>query len=166
MKNIINAIFILCLAVATSSCTESDKSKVIGVWKLKTRTTDIPFDVNNDGSFSTNLVDEIDCNEIETLTFEENGTVFSGNEASVILKYFKTADSNTYGLNVECNKDGVISFASSYNEIDENTIQVSGRDYVISNNEMTVVFEGAVKIYNEDFSEIIETRDLTLVYTK
>jgi len=166
MKNTIKAFFILCLAIAMIACTKSDKSKAVGVWQLTTRTTDIPFDVNNDGVFSTNLVDEIDCNDIETLTFEENGTVFSGNEASVIMKYFKTADTNSYGLNIDCNKEGIISFASSYNEIDEDTIQVSGRNYVIDNNTMTTIFKDAVKVYNEDFTEIIETRDLKLVYKK
>ena len=31
---------------------------------------------------------------------------------------------------------------------------------------MTTIFKDAVKVYNEDFTEIIETRDLKLVYKK
>ncbi|MFD1014519.1 hypothetical protein [Winogradskyella rapida] len=166
MKITFKAFLILCLVGVTTACSDNDKSKVIGVWELTTRTIAIPFDVNEDGVANTNLVEEIDCNSLETLTFEENGSVYSGNEASVLMQFYKHDEDDTYGLQVDCNKESLISFASSYDEVNANTVQISGRNYEIQGDTMTVVFEDAITIYNEDFSEALETKDLTLIYTK
>ena len=35
-----------------------------------------------------------------------------------------------------------------------------------NDNKISRVFLDAIKIYNEDFTEVLETKDLTLIYTK
>ncbi|MBU2929707.1 hypothetical protein [Winogradskyella psychrotolerans] len=166
MNKIVSVCFLIGLLGLTTSCSDKNEHGVVGTWLLATRTVDIPFDVNKDGVFNTNLIAEIDCNERETLTFETNGTVSSGNEFSNVLRYFKDDSTNVYSINVDCNKEGIISFASEYSIIEENTIKVSNRIYVLKSDTLTTVYKNAIDIYNEDFTDIIETRDLTQVYTK
>ncbi|WP_179339597.1 hypothetical protein [Winogradskyella ludwigii] len=165
-KNLTITYLLLCLLVFTTSCSESAEYDIVGVWGLTTRTADIPFDVNEDGVFNTNLIQEINCNTLETLTFESNGTVFSGNEFSTSVTYFKDEVTNTYWIDVDCDKDGIISFASEYNVIEDNKIKISQRNYTLNSDTLTTVYENAVKIYNSDLTEIIETKNLTLIYTK
>lgn len=148
------------------SCSDKSEHVVIGDWLLTTRTIDLPFDVNQDGVSNTNLVAEIDCNKTETLTFDNNGTVSSGNEFSNLLRYYKENDTNVYRIISDCNTEGIISFASEFKVTDERTIKISDRVYVLSGNTLTTVYENSVKIYNEDFTEVIETKDLKLIYTK
>ena len=148
------------------SCSDKSEHDVIGVWLLTTRTIDLPFDVNLDGVSNTNLIAEIDCNKTETLTFDNNGTVSSGNEFSNPLKYYIENDTNVYRIISDCNTEGIISFASEFEIAEERIIKISDRVYVLSGDTLTTVYENSVKIYNEDFTEVIETKDLKLTYTK
>lgn len=158
---------LICLMGVVMSCSSNDEdSKIEGTWQLTTRTTGISFDVDNDTNYSENLVEEIDCNDSETLTFKADGTVSSGSEYATKIVYFKYRDSDNYGIQVECNEDGMISFASVYDKIDADTVVISGRNYHLNAKTLTTVFENEIAIYNEDFTEVIETRDLKLIYTK
>ncbi|WP_458625901.1 hypothetical protein [Winogradskyella sp. PC D3.3] len=149
-----------------TSCSDRNDHQITGVWLLTTRTIDIPFDVNEDGIAHTNLLDEIDCNERETLSFDTNGMITSGNEFSNTLRFYKEVNTGRYKLNSDCNREGIISFASTYDIIEENTFKISNRVYVLSDNTLTTVYKDAVDIYNDDFSEVLETKDLKLIYTK
>ncbi|WP_152487267.1 hypothetical protein [Winogradskyella psychrotolerans] len=166
MKKTALVSLLIVLLGSTMSCSDKSEHDVIGIWLLTTRTSDLPFDVNQDGVFNTNLVSEIDCNKTETLTFETNGTVSSGNEFSNPLKYYKEEATNVYRINSDCNTEGIISFASEFEITEEDTIKISDRVYVLSGNTLTTVYENSVNIYNEDFTEVIETKDLKLIYTK
>ncbi|MBF8149333.1 hypothetical protein ITJ86_05460 [Winogradskyella sp. F6397] len=166
MNKILAVCFLICIIGMTTSCSDESEHDIVGVWLLTTRTVDIPFDVNQDGESNTNLTKEIDCNKEETLTFKNNGSVFSGNEFSNPLQYYKEDTTNVYRINSDCNTEGIISFASEYNITDEDTIKISDRVYVLQQNTLTTVYKNAVDIYNEDFTEVLETKDLTLVYTK
>ncbi|WP_178984017.1 hypothetical protein [Winogradskyella helgolandensis] len=166
MNKVFSVCFLIGLLGLTTSCSDKNEHGVVGTWLLTTRTVNIPFDVNQDGVSNTNLIAEINCNERETLTFEINGTVSSGNEFSNVLRYFKEENTDVYKVNSDCNREGIISFASEYSTPEENTIKVSARVYVLNGDTLTTVYKNAVDIYNEDFTEVIETKDLTLVYTK
>ena len=166
MKNILITSILICLLGLSMSCSEKKDSQIIGVWKLTTRTINIPFDVNNDGLYNNNLIEEVECNPIETLTFDNNGTVYSGNELSSELTFFKQTNPVTYGINVTCDESAIISFASEFNIISTDTIQISARNYIVNDTTLATIFENAVEIFNKDFTEILETRDLTLIYSK
>ncbi len=153
------------LSVATA-CSDKKEHSVVGMWVLTTRTVDIPFDGNQDGVAHINLLKEIDCNKEETLTFEANGTVSSGNEFSNVLHYFKEDGTNIYKINSDCNTEGIISFASEYRINEEDTIMISNRVYVLKENTLTTTYKDAVEIYNEDATEVIETKDLKLIYSR
>lgn len=166
LKKIALAFLLIVLLSFTISCSDKSEHDVVGVWLLTTRTIDIPFDVNQDDISNTNLVAEIECNKTETLTFENNGMVSSGNEFSNPLKYYKEDDTNVYRIISDCNTEGIISFASEFEITEENTIKISDRVYTLNGDALTTVYKDAVEIYNEDFTEVLETKDLTLIYSR
>lgn len=149
------------------SCSkDTNVSHIVGTWQLSTRTIGASFDVNQDNIYRTNLIKEANCNDIETLTFTEEGTVFSGNEYVSDIIYFKYDDSDNYGINVECDKNRIISFASEYEDLNEASVLILDKVYRIEDHTLTTIFEDAITIYNEDLTTVIETRDLKLVYIK
>ncbi|WP_179352504.1 hypothetical protein [Winogradskyella vidalii] len=164
MNNIVITCLLFCFLL---SCSNDDSdSKIVGTWQLTTRTVGVTFDVNNDNTYNDNLLEVVDCNDSEILTFSADGTVSSGNEFPKDIIYFKYNNSDYYGLQVECNQDGLISFASEYKEVAADTIMILNQNYYIDADTLTTVYDNAITIYSEDLTSVIETRDLTLIYTK
>lgn len=143
-----------------------DSTTVEGMWKLTAYNVDNGFDINNDGIKSINILDEIDCANNEFLTFEPNGVISSNltfNPDIRIVLLDGTTDE--YVFNVTCDNEGVIGFAANYTQNGE-TITYNNKNVSIIDNQLYVVFKNAVKIYNEGFIEVVDTKDLTMVYTK
>ncbi len=166
----------LCLAlmlVFVTSCTsediqESNNSQVLGVWKLNAWNIENGFDINNDGVVSTNLLNEIDCSYQETLLFEANNvvslnTTFNPNLDVVLLNNSDADDE--YRFNVECDTEGIVSLASLYT-LSGSIISFGNIEAVIENNKISIIYKNRIEIYNEDLTQIVETKDLTLVYIK
>lgn len=164
----------LCIAfvlVCFTSCSsddmqDSNNSSISGVWKLTAWNIEGGFDINNDGTISSNLLNEIDCSRNETLFFDNNGvvslnTTFNPDIGIALLN--ETTDE--YSFDVTCDTEGVISLATEYT-IKDSIITIGESEAMIEGNQISLVFEGRIKIHNEDFTEVIETKDLTLVYNK
>lgn len=164
----------LCIAfvlVCFTSCSSDDMQdsnnlSISGVWKLTAWNIEGGFDINNDGTISSNLLNEIDCSRNETLFFDNNGvvslnTTFNPDIGIALLN--ETTDE--YSFDVTCDTEGVISLATEYT-IKDSIITIGESEAMIEGNQISLVFEGRIKIHNEDFTEVIETKDLTLVYNK
>jgi len=164
----------LCIAfvlVCFTSCSsddmqDSNNSSISGVWKLTAWNIEGGFDINNDGTISSNLLNEIDCSRNETLFFDNNGvvslnTTFNPDIGIALLN--ETTDE--YSFDVTCDTEGVVSLATEYT-IKDSIITIGESEAMIEGNQISLVFEGRIKIHNEDFTEVIETKDLTLVYNK
>jgi hypothetical protein len=150
------------------SCSSDDTSDmtVEGTWKLVSWNVPDGFDINNDSIKSLNLLDEIDCTNNETLLFENNGIVSSNQTFNPKIEIALSNEIlNTYTFNVVCDNEGVVSFASNYTQ-NGNTIVLNEGTASIKSNELSRVFLDAIKIYNEDFTAVIATKDLTLIYIK
>jgi len=164
MKRILITIISAILFVSCSN--ETIDMSAVGTWKLTGYNVANGFDLNNDGIKSLNLLNEFECENHETLTFELNGVVSSDKtfnpEVDVILLNEAT---NEYTFNVVCDLEGVIGFASNYSQNGE-IVTYNNKNAVIKGNELSVVFENAIKIYNSDLTQIVDTENLTLVYTK
>ena len=52
---------------------------MIGYWELSGMMADVAVDLNDDTSFSKNLLDETDCFNTMSITFDEDGTFISNN---------------------------------------------------------------------------------------
>ena len=167
MKKIVLVLLVISLVFFTSCSTEPINDAFFQeTWKLTEWSVGISMDLNKDMVSSTNLLDEIDCGNNETLVFDNQGTVVSNLTFNPKVDIsLINASTNAYDFFVECDREGVLSSASSYTK-NNNTIIINNSVFNIDNNELTVVFENAVDIYNEDFTAVVATKDLTLVYTK
>lgn len=155
----------LLLFILITSC--SDSKNIVGNWKLVSWDIGIEIDANGDGIKNSNLLIESDCMNKELLKVEENGTISSKFTFNPTVRINKV---DSYNIKVECPK-GSIGFASSYTiENDRLLLDSEGYYEIIQYEEEGIglkrTFKNAIKIYNYDFSEVTETRDLTLIYTK
>jgi len=165
--NLCIAFILVCFtSCSTDDMQDSNNSSITGVWKLTAWNIEGGFDINNDGTISSNLLNEIDCSRNETLFFDNNGivslnTTFNPDIDIALLN--ETTDE--YSFDITCDTEGVISLATEYT-VENSVIMIGESEAMIKGNQISLVFEDRIKIYNVDFTEVIETKDLTLVYNK
>lgn len=163
----IGCMILICLALF-SSCKEKDNSKqsqVFGDWRLTGYSIGEAFDLNNDGVSHLNLLNEINCENKDVLKFETTGIVSSSASYNPTIAVSKMAAGNAYVFDVNC-ATGVIGFATDFVWVSDQIFKFNGREFSIINNSFTRIVTDEVKIYDENLSEIIETRDLILTYSK
>ncbi|TXE20017.1 hypothetical protein ES692_01795 [Psychroserpens burtonensis] len=163
----VSLILTICLVLLNSCAKEEveNQSQVIGEWKLINYSIGTAHDINKDGWSNLNLLNEIDCDDNEVLKFETTGVVSSNETYNPTLQISKSEVDNTYTFNIECS-EGIISFATSFSQINSNTFQFNDKEFTVINDSFNIVLVEDIKIYNVDFSQIIETKDLVLTYTK
>lgn len=163
----VSLILVICLVFLSSCAKEEIKihSQVIGEWKLTSYTIGSAFDIDKDGTSHLNLLNEMDCVNNEVLRFETTSVVYSNETYNPTIDISKSGVDNAYNFNIECS-EGIIGFATSFSQVTSNTFQFNDKTFIISNNSFDIILEDEVEIYNEDFTQIIETRDLVLTYSK
>ena len=168
MKSTLKFLFIIVALVLVSSCSKDDVNEhaVVGKWKLTTWTVNIPFDLNHDTVSSTNLLDEIDCANNEILEFNAKDVVASDDTFNPKVDIaLLNGTTDRYTVTTEC-AEGIIGFSKLYFIINDTEVMINNRTATINGNQLTIVYENAISIYNEDFTQVITTKDLTLIYTK
>lgn len=169
MKNTFTFIILACIVMLSTSCSkdevEHNDPSIVGVWELTNYDIGISVDIDRNGTKSFNLLNEIDCIVNEELVFKSNGTLNSNDSFHHIIDISKSDLTNDYVFNVQCS-EGYISSATSYVQSNNSMVEFNDLISTIHNNQLTRVFENAIEIYNEDFTEIIEVKNLTLVYTR
>lgn len=171
MNKFIITIISTCALVFFTSCSSDDmqnqnNSNLQGIWKLAAWNVEDGFDMNNDGVINTNLLNEIDCSQNETLLFEANGVVSLNTTFNPDIEIVLLNDTaNDYRFNIECDTEGIISLATSYT-VNGSAISIGESNAQFDGNQISMVFENSLEIYNEDSTEVIATKDLTLVYVK
>lgn len=159
---------VICLLLLSlASCTkDADDNVISGTWVLTEWQVETGFDMNSDGVANTNILNEIDCINNETLVFETKGVVISNNtfnpDISIALK---NGTLNDYIFNITCDDEGVISYATPF-DVNGNTILIGESIATLNGHKLTRVFVDAIKIYNQDFTQILRTENLIMVYTK
>nr|WP_321223108.1 hypothetical protein [uncultured Psychroserpens sp.] len=154
--------------VILNSCAKEEtvnQSRVIGEWKLTNYNIGSSFDINKDGTSNLNLLHEIACANNEVLTFETTSVVSSNDTYNPTLNISKSQIDNTYTFNVEC-AQGVIGFATEFSQLNANTFQFNDSQFTIVNDTFSITLNDEIQIFNEDFTTVIETRDIVLTYTK
>ena len=166
MKNILLTLCFAPLLLTSCFSDGDDEIDIVGVWELSAMNVEGGFDINKDAFADTNLLNEIDCVNNETLVFESNNIVTSNQTFNPDIKIaLINGTTDNYVFNVVCDVEGVISLATTYKH--NNNIVIINEDVVtFENNKLSRVFENALKIYNADFTQVIATKNVTLVYTK
>ena len=173
-------LFILCLvtiSIGFTSCGDDDtvdESNLIGTWKLTEFNTQQAYDINYNGTSSSNLLDEIyevnamsdlNCMTNELLTFNTNNTVLISNSTDFDFGVYIYDGQETFDIDCdEFSSSETITYSQNGNEVtididDENTI------VTVNGNQLSFVLSEYLYTYNEVTNE--ETYDdVTLVYIK
>ncbi|MDT0557321.1 hypothetical protein RM697_01595 [Ichthyenterobacterium sp. W332] len=158
---------LLLLAIVCSSCSKNDTIEdvsIIGEWELTEWRVGLEADINKDGVFNLNLLDEVDCDNSEIITFDADNTI------SLVIEYnpkiYVTSNENTgdYQFHLRCD-EGIIGASSTY-VVSNNTIEAFGGTYYKDNNLLIVTTGYAIEVYNEDLTEIIGVLTSEKTYTK
>ncbi len=158
--------FVLILCNSCSNDDDSNQTSLVGTWELTSWNIGIPIDINNDSVASTNLLDEADCVNNETVVFETNGTVSFNSSYNPTFNISLIGEtSETYLFDIQCGLEGTIGLAGTY-EQNGDTVKILNNTATINGNQLIIVYQNAIDIYNEDFTQILIKKDLTLIYSK
>lgn len=160
-------LFVILGLVTACSKEDVDTHAIVGEWKLTSWTAShIPFDLNHDNITSTNLLDEIDCANNEILVFTADKFMHSDDTFNpIVTMVLLNGITDDYRITAEC-AEGIIGFSKAYTLVSETEVQIDNNIATINGNQLTIVYENAIAIYNEVLAQVIATKDLTLVYTK
>lgn len=146
-----------------------EPTEVVGTWLLTAWNGTEPIDLNNDGTESTNFLDEMDCYNNETIVFNQDntGTAMSTSYADIEI-FIEAGTTNSYDFTVTCideieNTD--MTWTQSGNAV--SITDVSGTtDWTLNGNTLSITIpEGFTVISTED-ATVSVIQDLTFVYTK
>ncbi|WP_323027350.1 hypothetical protein [Gelidibacter japonicus] len=152
--------------ILLSSSKQVVKNPLIGGWELTTWTVGIPIQLKDSKHFTTNLLDQTSCNVNEILSFDKDGIVISEDTFSPqIIIRLKDGTSDVYLVEEIC-AEGRIGYATDYSYDSNGNVEFNSIVGVVANKQLTVIYKDAIKIYNEALTEVIENKDLTLVYRK
>ena len=128
MKKIFLNLFILSgLLLATACSSDSDdndnNAELEGTWRLTAWNVGESYDLNNDGTSSSNLLDEIDCYNNETISFANGvATYMSTSYAEFYFEAGEEGESEgTYFI--ECEQE-IENFNKNVTKIDKKKFQI------------------------------------------
>ncbi|MGB1230820.1 MAG: hypothetical protein ACPG5M_01130 [Winogradskyella sp.] len=177
-KNVLKVLALLMVVISFSCSNDddggSDNVELTGTWKLTALNAIETYDLNNDGSASINLLNEMNCLTNETLVFSDTNVVTANSTSYVdIYAELETGSTTDYDYTVECESE-VYSDPATYvrngnsvtitiqDDEDEDEVLVG----IISGNTFSFVVPESLYIENLDnFDEDIE-QDVTYVFTK
>ncbi|TCK68920.1 hypothetical protein DFQ05_0430 [Winogradskyella wandonensis] len=151
---------ILFVVVATCAQTNND---ILGEWTLKSWSVGSESTLVNNNKQSTNLLDITTCNNSEVLTVKANNTIGATNTFNPNIKISK--GENGYLVTEVCTK-GSLGFSNSFKLIDNKLVLDIGDSYIIKEDSLSRTFKNYIKVYNSDFTQVIERKDLILVYIR
>lgn len=178
-RNFLKLLFILGL-VFTVSCSSDDSNnndgvELEGTWRLTAWNVGESYDLNNDGTSSSNLLDEIDCYENETITFAAGtATYMSTSYADIYFEAGEEGESDDTYI-IECEQEIDNSPATYVRNGNTVTITityvedgVTEEDIIIgtlNGNTLSFVIPDGFYVEGDDFTVEVE-QDLTYVFTK
>ncbi len=172
MKKFFGLLFI---ALAFTACSSDDDSNnttsLQGTWKMTAFNTENAYDLNNDGTASTSVMDETNCYQNETLVFNADGSTGSAIATSYadIELTLVAGTTDEYEYSVTCvSEDDTTPFL--YTQNGNNVTLSFGGDsqtLTLSGNTLTYVFEEGffIEVDNNGTTTTV-TEDITFVFTK
>ncbi|WP_299556201.1 hypothetical protein [Seonamhaeicola sp.] len=171
MKHLLRTSFVFLLIILVSSCSKDDITPPVeGLWVLtEYKVKGEGIDVNKDGIISQNMYDELNCTATSkhTMHFEDGYIGYFVASPSSVKIALVEGTTNEYIYDVWCDPDnGTIGTTLHYSQkgdiiiIDGN----SSRNYTINDDKL--IGAATINIYDESFTNIIDTKALRVVYTK
>lgn len=161
------------MVTSCSSDNDDNPIQVEGTWKLTAWNVGESYDLNNDGTASSNLLDEIDCYNNETIVFANNiATYMSTSYADI---YFESSEEGESTYTIECEQE--IENSPAAYSVSGNTVTITetyeedGEVYedvivaTMNGNMLSFVIPDGYYVEGDDFEVVVE-QDLTFVFTK
>ncbi|WP_178988932.1 lipocalin family protein [Winogradskyella schleiferi] len=181
MKKFILGLFVLTSLSLTTACSSDDddntSSNIEGAWKLTAwNVSGSSYDLNNDGTASTNLLEEMNCYNNETIVFNNNVATYMTTSYADIYAELVAGSTSDYVYTIEC-QDEVSNSPASYS-VNGNTVTITttyeedGTIYevillaTLNGNTLSFVLEEGLYIEENVGFDVIVEQDLTLVFTK
>ena len=161
--------FILLISIPIFSCSSSDNetnSELVGKWKVTSLKIESAFDFNNDGTASTDLLNEVPCYDNDFLLFSEDGAVNVVNAFAQISAEVTspTVFKHVYKCLTGVNRNTTWTRDGNTITIENGSNDLSG---IISGNKITVNLQDFFALQKYDGTEKKTIKeDLILVYTK
>jgi hypothetical protein len=174
MKKLIFNLFAITTLVFTSCSKDDDSNGTVslnGTWKLTAWNVTTGVDINNDGTASTNLLQEFDCYNNETIVFGANNTVVANSTSYAdITAEVTTGTTDEYTFQVDCieaNDTTPLTWTLSGNTITFDS--GSPEDVVVgtlSGNQIFIAIPEGFEAYDTNTGNVVVSQDLVFVYTK
>ncbi len=156
------------IAFACIGCSSEDRFdvSVVGKWELTAWEVEGGFDIDKDGTASINILNEIDCSNNEILAFEASGVIAATMTYNPDLQIaLLDGTTDTYEFTISCDNQGIIGLATTY-EHEADKVTFNNMQFTLTDNQLSRVIQGGLKIYNEALTEVVATKDLTVVYIR
>jgi len=141
---------------------------VVGTWKMTAWNVNEAQDLNEDGTSSTNLLDEMDCYNNETVVFNADftGIAMSTSYADIELNLV-IGTTNEFDYSITCvpeieNTD--LTWAQSGNIVATTSTGITN-NFTLNGNELSFLIPEGFTVVSDD-SSVTVIQDLTIVYTK
>lgn len=168
MNHLKRASFLAFLSALTVSCSPNNnnpEAPLEGVWYLTAWNIDQSVDIDHDGAGHVNLLEEVACENNETLEFDSSGIAAFNNTFNPNIKITALNSAmETLDFNVMCDA-GVLGSASSYSK-NGNSLIIGNISATINGNDITIIQKNKLQVFNADMSQVMSNKDVVKVYTK
>jgi hypothetical protein len=170
MKKLVTLILVAAIFASCSSDDDSGKVAIEGTWKMTAFNTENAYDLNGDGTISSDVMGQTNCYQNETIIFNSNNTGAEVSTSYLDIDLELVAGSTTeYEYNVACvseNTTTAFTWAKS-----GATVTVTQAGYVftgtLNGDEITFTAPNSFTIEVEQGSgTAFITQDVTIVYKK
>lgn len=147
----------------------ANESNLEGTWLLTAWIGTESIDLNNDGTESTNFLDEMDCYTNETLVFNNDNTGASMSTSFAEIDIFLEVGSDSeVDFNVECvQEEETVDF--TWSQLG-NTVTITdafgSNDWTLSGDTLSILIPEGFSVINTEDADVNTIQDLTFVYTK
>ncbi|WP_026754062.1 lipocalin family protein [Sediminibacter sp. Hel_I_10] len=165
---------ILCVTVFSCSSDDDDNDSAVsavGIWKLTAINLETPFDLNMDGTASTNFMAETDCYQNETILFNADGTGSFNYTSYAEIGIELNMDTNEDPIyTVECIDEiefDTFNWVQNGNQITNPDDNDPDSSLTISGSQIILLLPGGFYASSPDDDSSVEvTSDITYIYTK
>ena len=150
-------------------CTLDAPSGLVGTWLLTAWNGEEPIDLNNDGTESTNFLEEMDCYNNETIVFNDDNTGVAMSTSYADIEIFiEVGTTNSYDFTVTCIEEVEntnVTWSQSGNTVTI-TDPSGSSDWTLDGNTLSITIPEGFTVINTDDVTVSVIQDLTFVYTK
>lgn len=146
-----------------------EPTEVVGTWLLTAWNGTEAIDLNNDGTDSTNFLDEMDCYNNETIVFNPDGSGIAMSTSYADIEIFiEAGTTDSYDFTVTCIEE-VENTDMTWTQ-SGNTVSITDAfgttDWTLNGNTLSITIPEGFSVVNTDDATVEVTQDLTFVYTK